>query len=76
MRSYEISVRGFLDAGIVEELGVRSVEERPASTVLRAEVGDDSGLDDVLEQLSALGIELLEARRVDGGGAEGERAPR
>lgn len=72
MRSYEISVRGFLDAGIVEELGVRSVEERPASTVLRAEVGDDSGLDHVLQQLSALGIELLEARQVD---ADGKPAP-
>ena len=73
MRSYEISVRGVLDAGIVEELGVRSVQERPASTVLRADVSDDTGLDDVLQQLSALGIELLEARQV--GGAD-DRSPR
>jgi hypothetical protein len=64
MTSYEISVRGFLDPGMLEELGVRSVEERPASTVLRAEVGDDIGLDKVLQQLSALGIEFLEARQV------------
>lgn len=66
MTSYEISVRGFLDPGILEELEVRSVEERPASTVLRAEVGDGSGLDDVLQRLSALGIEFLEARQVGG----------
>jgi hypothetical protein len=64
MTSYEISVRGLLDPGLVKELGVRAVEERPASTVLRAEVGDDAGLDDVLQQLSALGIEFLEARQV------------
>lgn len=64
MTSYEISVRGFLDPGMLDELGVRSVEERPASTVLRAEVGDGAGLDDVLQQLSALGIEFLEARQV------------
>jgi hypothetical protein len=64
MTSYEISVRGLLDPGLVKELGVRSVQERPASTVLRAEVGDDAGLADVLEQLSALGIEFLEARQV------------
>jgi hypothetical protein len=64
MTSYEISVRGLLDSGLLEELGVRSVEERPASTVLRAEVSDDSGLAEVLEQLSALGIEFLEARQV------------
>jgi hypothetical protein len=64
MTSYEISVRGFLDPGLLEELGVRSVEERPASTVLRAEVGEDTGLDEVLQHLSALGIEFLEARQV------------
>jgi hypothetical protein len=64
MTSYEISVRGFLDPGMLEELGVRSVEERPASTVLRAEVGGDTGLAEVLQQLSALGIEFLEARQV------------
>jgi hypothetical protein len=64
MTSYEISVRGLLDPGLVEELGARSVAERPASTVLRAEVADDSGLDGVLHRLSALGIELIEARRV------------
>jgi hypothetical protein len=64
MTSYEISVRGFLDPGMLDELGVRSVEERPASTVLRAEVGDDIGLDAVLQRLSALGIEFLEARQV------------
>lgn len=64
MTSYEISVRGFLDPGMLDELGVRSVEERPASTVLRAEIGDDTGLDEVLRQLSALGLEFLEARQV------------
>jgi hypothetical protein len=71
MTSYEISVRGFLDPGMLQELGVRSVEERPASTVLRAEVGDDTGLAEVLQQLSALGIEFLEARQV----GDDERAP-
>jgi hypothetical protein len=64
MTSYEISVRGFLDPGMLEHLGVRAIEERPASTVLRAEVGNDIGLDEVIQQLSALGIEFLEARQV------------
>jgi hypothetical protein len=70
MTSYEISVRGFLDSGLLDELGVRSIEERPARTVLLAEVGAGEGLDAVLQQLSALGIEFLEARQVDD-----ERAP-
>jgi hypothetical protein len=64
MTSYEISVRGLLDPGLVSELGARAVEERPASTVLRAELSDDTGLDEVLQRLSALGIEFLGARQV------------
>jgi hypothetical protein len=71
MTSYEISVRGFLDPGLLDELGVRSVEERPARTVLRADVAEGAGLDDVLQRLSALGIEFLEARQVDDGRAPG-----
>jgi hypothetical protein len=64
MTLYEIRVRGLLDSGMVEALGARSVGERPASTVLRTDVDDDTGLDGVLRRLSALGLELLEARQV------------
>jgi hypothetical protein len=66
MTSYEISVRGHLDPGLLAELGAGSAEERPASTMLRAELGGEADLRAVLERLHALGLELLEVRQVDG----------
>ncbi|HWI74666.1 MAG TPA: hypothetical protein VNT55_22080 [Baekduia sp.] len=69
MTSYEISVRGHLDPGLLAELGAGDAEERPASTILHAELTDDAGLRVVLDRLHALGLELLEVRQVDGGRA-------
>jgi hypothetical protein len=66
MTSYEISVRGHLDPGLLAELGAGAVEEQPATTTLHADVGDDAGLRAVLDRLHALGLELLEVRQVDG----------
>jgi hypothetical protein len=67
MTSYEISVRGHLDPGLLAELGADSAEQRPANTVLRADLGE-ADLRAVLERLHALGLELLEVRQVDGHG--------
>jgi hypothetical protein len=66
MTSYEISVRGHLDPGLLAELGAHTAEERPANTVLRAELVDDAGLREVLDRLHALGLELLAVRQLDG----------
>lgn len=64
MTSYEISVRGHLDPGLLAELGAGTAEERPANTVLRAELRDEAALRSVLDRLHALGLELLEVRQV------------
>jgi hypothetical protein len=69
MTSYEISVRGHLDPGLLAELGAGASEERPANTVLRAELRDEADLRAVLDRLHALGLELLEVRQVGVGPA-------
>jgi hypothetical protein len=65
MTSYEISVRGHLDPGLLAELGADAAEARPANTVLRAELRDDAALRAVLDRLHGLGLELLSVRQVD-----------
>lgn len=66
MTSYEISVRGHLDPGLLAALGAGAAEQRPACTLLRAEIDDDGGLRAMLSRLHALGLELLEVREVSG----------
>jgi hypothetical protein len=65
MRSYEISVRGHVDLELLDGLGTLDADERPATTILRGELGGDQGLRAVLDRLQALGLELLEIRQVD-----------
>jgi hypothetical protein len=69
MTSYEVSVRGHLDPGLVAELAATSAQEEPANTVLCTEVDDAAGLRTLIERVHGLGLELLAIRRVDGGPA-------
>jgi hypothetical protein len=62
---YEIRIKGRLSdsvSGVFEDF---TASVKPAETTLRGEVRDQSELHGVLEQLQALGLELIEVRRLD-----------
>jgi hypothetical protein len=65
MTSYEISVQGHVGPELLAALGSRRAQERPASTLIEAELPDGTGLDAVLDRLHGLGLEALDVRRVD-----------
>jgi hypothetical protein len=62
---YEIRIKGRLSdslSGAFEDF-VSSV--RPAETVMRGELRDQSELHGVLETIQSLGLELIEVRKLD-----------
>jgi hypothetical protein len=62
---YEIRIKGRLSdsaSGAFEDF---TASVKPAETTLRGEVRDQSELHGVLEQLQALGLELIEVRRLE-----------
>ena len=65
MARYEISVKGRLDPTLLTGLGDFESDERPAITVLRGPLEGQQGLRDLLAQLQARGLELVEVRRID-----------
>jgi hypothetical protein len=65
MARYEISVKGRLDPSLLTGLGDLESHERPAMTVLRGPLEGQEGLRDLLTQLQARGLELVEVRRID-----------
>lgn len=68
MYAYEISVKGHLGPSVIADLAALEIDRQPAITILRRELDDGEQLHRVLDQISALGLELVEVRRVDGGG--------
>jgi hypothetical protein len=65
MARYEISVKGRLDPSLLTGLGEFESDERPAVTVLRGPLEGQGGLRDLLTQLQARGLELVEVRQID-----------
>lgn len=65
MARYEISVKGRLDPSVLAGLGELESDERPAVTVLRGPLEGQTGLRDLLAQLRARGLELVEVRQID-----------
>jgi hypothetical protein len=65
MARYEISVKGRLDPNILNDLGRFESDERPAITVLRGPLAGQAGLRQLLSQLQARGLELIEVRQLD-----------
>jgi hypothetical protein len=62
---YEIRIKGRLSdsvSGVFEDF---TTAVRPAETVMRGEVRDQSELHGVLERIQSLGLELIEVRRVE-----------
>ena len=65
MARYEISVKGRLDPALLTGLGDFESDERPAMTVLRGPLEGQDGLRELLAQLRARGLELVEVRQID-----------
>ena len=63
-RAFEIHVRGALAAETLEDFEYLDATVIPAETVLTGVVPDQSALYGVLMRLQALGLELVEVRRI------------
>jgi hypothetical protein len=62
--SYEIRVRGHLGAMMRRAFPALRAETRDGDTLLRGAVADQAALHGVLAQVEALGLELVEVRRL------------
>jgi hypothetical protein len=63
-RSYEIHVRGDLDPALLEELPEVVAGTPVVQTVLYGAHLDQAALHGVIDRLEALGLELIEVRKV------------
>jgi hypothetical protein len=66
---YEIRVRGHLGPTMLRAFPALRGERQGGDTLLRGPLVDQSALHGVLAQIEALGLELLELRRLPGGPA-------
>jgi hypothetical protein len=61
---YEIRIKGRLSDSVSGAFGDFTTAVKPAETVMRGELRDQSELHGVLERIQALGLELIEVRQV------------
>jgi hypothetical protein len=64
--SYEIRVRGRMSAALLDSFEGMASELEPVDTVLHGPVRDQSELHGLLDRIQALGLELIEVRRLPG----------
>jgi hypothetical protein len=62
---YEFRVRGRLAERLLSSFDGFDAEIQPVETILSGDVADQAALHGVLEQIEALGLELVEVRQVD-----------
>lgn len=62
---YEFRVRGRLGERLLSSFEGFDAEVQPVETILSGSVADQAALHGVLEQIEALGLELVEVRQVD-----------
>jgi hypothetical protein len=62
---YEIRIEGRLSDTASSRFERFTASVRPAETIMRGEVRDQSELLGLLEQVQALGLDLLEVRQLD-----------
>lgn len=70
---YEIRVRGKLGEGVANSFSGFEAEVEPAETILRGPVRSQADLRALLEKIEAVGLELIEVRRLDRGEEAGRR---
>jgi hypothetical protein len=61
---YEIRIKGTIGEGVLAGFAGFEAEVEPAQTVLRGDVQDQAALYGLLERVEALGLELVEVRRL------------
>ncbi|OKI02109.1 hypothetical protein A6A06_13550 [Streptomyces sp. CB02923] len=71
---FEIRVRGRVGAALASAFAELTVRPHPAETVLYGAGLDQAALYGILDRIQALGLELLEVRRLPGAGAGGRDA--
>jgi hypothetical protein len=64
--SYEIRIRGRVSRALLDSFEGMSSELEPVETVLHGPVRDQSELHGLLDRIQALGLELVEVRRLPG----------
>jgi hypothetical protein len=62
---YEFRVRGRLGETMLASFAGFDAEVQPVETILRGSITDQAALHGVLEQIEALGLELVELRQMD-----------
>ena len=63
---YEIRIKGRLSDSLCGAFEEFNATVRPAETVMRGELRDQSELHGVLDQIQSLGLELIEVRKIEG----------
>jgi hypothetical protein len=61
---YEIRVKGRLSDSLTDAFEDFTAAVKPAETVMRGQVRDQSELHGVLDRIQSLGLELIEVRRL------------
>ncbi len=61
---YEIHIKGRVSAQLLSVFEGMEASERSADTVLRGPVLDQAALHGLLDRIQALGLELIEVRRL------------
>jgi hypothetical protein len=62
--SYEIRIRGRVSNALLDSFEGMSAELEPVETVLHGPVRDQSELHGLIDRIQALGLELVEVRRL------------
>jgi hypothetical protein len=62
--SYEIRIRGRVTAALLESFEGMESEVEPVETVLHGPVRDQAELHGLIDRVQALGLELIEVRRL------------
>lgn len=63
---YEIRIRGRLSDSVCGAFEDFTTAVRPAETVMRGELRDQSELHGLLDRIQSLGLELIEVRKLEG----------
>jgi hypothetical protein len=64
---YEIRIKGRLSDTVTDAFEDFTAAVKPAETVMRGQVRDQSELQGLLRQVQSLGLELIEVRRLPNG---------